>query len=180
MGKAAPRVAVAIEPYYDHPGFIAASAAMIRQAVRDWEPERLAAAGLILTAHAIPIPAEDRSPYRSQVMRSARLIAAAAGHPQHEVAFQSAPSHSVLPWSRPSVAEVLQQYRERGIAEVLVQAIGFLVDHAEVLYDLDVECAGRCAELGLGYTRAHCVHDDERFIAALADRVIATDSRLRE
>ena len=60
-----------------------------------------------------------------------------------------------------------------GAEDVVLQSIGFLVDHVEVCYDLDEEVAAQCRELGLTYTRGRCVHDHPDFIACLADRILA-------
>lgn len=172
---AAPVLRGAIEPYHDDPGFIAGCARRIADTVESagWDAERFAAAELVLTAHAIPVPAERASPYRAQVATTAGLVAEAAGHPQHALGFQSAPDRSRVPWSTPRVEDLVRAAAERGAVDILVQAVGFLVDHVEVRYDLDVEVAALCAELGVTYLRAPCVHDEPGFIAMLADRVLA-------
>lgn len=172
---AAPARLGAIEPYFDDPGFIQANAERIREALAaaGWDDERFAAAELILTAHAIPVPAERSSPYRAQVATTAGLVAEACGHPRHALGFQSAPDQSRIPWSTPRVEELVAEAAERGAQDIVVQAVGFLVDHVEVLFDLDQEVAAQCDALGVGYLRARCVHDHPAFIAALADRVLA-------
>lgn len=164
-----------VAPYFAADGFVAASADRIRAVTADWESGRFRDAALVLTAHAIPVPAERVSPYRAQVVRSAELVAAAVDHPAHLLGFQSAPDASRVPWSTPAVEDQIRAAAAAGAREVVVQAVGFLVDHVEVRYDLDVEARALCAELGLGYTRAACVHDHPAFIAELADRVLALD-----
>lgn len=155
-----------------NPGYLRAAAARIRDAVTGWSPERFAAAPLLLVAHAIPLPAERATPYRRQVEADAAAIAALVGHPDHVVAFVSAPDRSPVPWSSPTLAESLTRAKANGASEVIAQAFGFLVDHVEVLYDLDVAGAEQSAALGLGWTRAIGVHDHPQFIAALADLVM--------
>jgi len=150
-------------------------AAVEAVAAAGWSAERFAAARLILTAHAIPQPAERASPYREHVAATARLVAEAAGHDDHVVGFQSAPDASRVPWSSPTVDELVAAAAADGVRDVVVQAVGFLVDHVEVLFDLDEELSGECRESGLGYLRARCVHDHPAFIATLADRVLALD-----
>lgn len=152
-----------------NPGYLRAAAQRIRDAVTGWSPERFAAAPLLLVAHAIPLPAERATPYRLQVEADAAAIAALVGHPDHAVAFVSAPDRSPVPWSSPTLGEALAAAKAAGAAEVVSQAFGFLVDHVEVLYDLDVAGAEQAAALGLGWTRAIGVHDHPEFIAALAD-----------
>lgn len=161
-----PAIIGVAEPWWDHPGFIDACADELRRAAGDWQSDD----ALLLTAHAIPQPAEARSPYRQQVAASARLVAEAAGHSAHRVAFQSAPDASRIPWSEPRLEAAIAELAVGGCRRLVVQAVGFLVDHIEVLYDLDVEAAAQCAELGLDYRRAACVHDHPAFIACLAER----------
>ncbi|MDA3963660.1 MAG: ferrochelatase [Planctomycetota bacterium] len=175
LGDAAPRRAGVIEPYFAGAGFVAACAAEIKVATVGWDEQRYDQATLLLTAHAIPVLAERSSPYRAQVEHSAGLIAAAAEHPAHEVGYQSAPDPSRIPWSTPTVSEQIRAAAAAGARDIIVQAVGFLVDHVEVAYDLDIEARALCAELGCGYTRARCVHDHPAFISELADRVLALD-----
>lgn len=169
----APAIAGVVEPWWERPGFAAALAAHLEEAMAGWDARRRAEAHLIFTAHAIPQPVEQTSPYRRQFAATAAAAAAAIGHPAHTLAFQSAPGGTRIPWSSPDILDALRTAKAAGAQEVLVQAAGFLVDHTEVLYDLDVEAANLAQRLGLGWTRARCVHDHPAFIAALADAVQA-------
>jgi ferrochelatase len=171
LGAAAPRLVAVVQPWWKEPGYISAIAAEVRAATAGWSSARFLTAELIFTAHAIPQPVELTSPYRAQFAESARLAAALLGHPEHAIAFQSQPGDSHIGWSAPTIEQALQQAKARGRSEAVVQAAGFLVDHTEVLYDLDVEAAAEAGRLGLGFTRARCVHDSPAFIALLADRV---------
>lgn len=163
-----------VPPLFDRPGLIAALAQRVRTATADWSAERFAAARLIIAAHAVPLPVERSSPYRDQITATARLLAQALGHPDHVLAFQSAPPTSAIPWSSPLIADVLKEAAANGVRDVVVSPAGFLVDHIEVLYDLDVEARALCQQLGLGWTRAEGVHDHPEFIAAMADGIAAT------
>lgn len=173
VGPGAPAIAGVVAPWWNHPGFIAALAGRLAEATAGWDTARRAAAHLVFTAHAIPQPVEQTSPYRRQVEETAHLAAAAFGHPAHAVAFQSAPAESRVPWSSPDILAAVRAAHAAGAGELLVQAAGFLVDHTEVQYDLDVEARALAGELGLGWTRARCVHDHPDFIRALADGVMA-------
>jgi ferrochelatase len=173
IGDSAPELAAVVPPWWTLPGFIAGCAARIREATAGWDAARFAAAELIFTAHAIPQPVETTSPYRQQFAETAALIAAALGHPQHRIAFQSQPSDSRVPWSAPTIESAIDAAKDAGATEVVVQACGFLVDHTEVLFDLDVEAKDHAAGLGLAFTRARCVHDHPEFIAGLAAAILA-------
>jgi len=171
LGAKSPRLAGVVAPWWKEPGFISAIAARLFEATVGWSAARRQAAGLIFTAHAIPRPVEQTSPYRSQFSETAALAAAAFGHPEHQLSFQSQPQDSGIPWSSPDIASVLSTAAQRGQREVLVCAAGFLVDHTEVLYDLDREAAQIAGRLGIALVRARCVHDHPDFIAMLAARI---------
>ena len=173
LGERGPAIAGVAAPWWNHPGYIEAGAARLREATAGWSADRLAKAQLIFTAHAIPAPVEQTSAYRRQFTETAKLTAEAFGHPVHSVAFQSQPSDSRVPWSAPSIEQAIDAAKAAGASEVLVQAAGFLVDHTEVLYDLDHEAKAHAAAAEVGFTRAACVHDHPAFIGALADRVMA-------
>ena len=173
LGANSPDLVAVVPPWWTMPGFIAASAARIREATVGWSTERFATSELIFTAHAIPQPVESTSPYRQQFAESAKLIAEALGHPRHRIAFQSQPTDSRVPWSAPTIEAEISAAHAAGARDVVIQACGFLVDHTEVLFDLDVEARAQCAGLGLGFTRVRCVHDHPAFISGLADAVLA-------
>ena len=118
------------------------------------------------------------SPYARQFAETARLAAQAAGHAAHLIAYQSAPSDSRVAWTGPDISEVVRAAAADGVQDLLVQAAGFLVDHTEVLYDLDVEALAEANRLGVRFTRAACVHDHPAFIQALADGVAAALARV--
>lgn len=171
LGDDAPRLVGVAAPWWDQPGYIEALAARVREATAGWSAARFAAAELVFTAHAIPQPVESTSPYRRQFADSARLAAERLGHPEHVIAFQSQPGDSRIPWSSPTIEQAVRDAHAKGRKDVVVEAAGFLVDHTEVLYDLDVEAKALAAELGIGFHRAACVHDHPAFIALLADQV---------
>ena len=173
LGAGAPALVGVVEPWWNRPGFIAALAGRVREATVGWSPERFAAAELIFTAHAIPEPVARTSRYCQQFAETAHLVAEALGHPRHTVAYQSGPGDSRIAWTGPDIVPVVQAAHAAGARDLVVQAAGFLVDHTEVLYDLDVEARGEAARLGVGFTRAACVHDHPAFIAMLADGVEA-------
>lgn len=167
------------DPFFDHPDYASAIAAQITAATAaaQWDAQRSAAAMVVFTAHAIPVPAEQRSPYRKQIEITAQLAAHACGRAHYRLAFQSQPTVSRVPWSQPSITEMFTQLAAEGYRDVIVQPCGFLVDHVEVLFDLDHDAAAIAQRLGLGFVRAPCVHDDPHFIALLAERVIAHRSK---
>jgi ferrochelatase len=98
------------------------------------------------------------------------MIAEAAGVPDWTFAFQSA-SATGEPWLGPDILDALTTWADEGGTEAVVAPIGFVSDHLEILYDIDIEAAGKAAELGLTLRRIPSPNDDPRFISALADVV---------
>ncbi len=171
LGDACPALVGVVDPWWKETGYITGIADAVRAATSDWEPARFAAATLVFTAHAIPQPVETTSPYRKQFVETAAAVAEQLGHVDHCIAFQSQPGDSRVAWSSPSIEEVIEAAHKAGKKDVIVQAAGFLVDHTEVLFDLDVEAKEVADKLGITLTRARCVHDHPAFIAMLADQV---------
>jgi protoporphyrin/coproporphyrin ferrochelatase len=128
-------------------------------------------AHVVFTAHSLPerILAEG-DPYRAELLETSRLIADQAGLVSWSFAFQSA-SPTGEPWLGPDILDELDTLRARGVERVLVCPIGFVSDHLEILWDIDVEARERAAELGLELDRIESLNDDPAFIRGLADLV---------
>jgi ferrochelatase len=126
-------------------------------------------ARVVFTAHSLPARILDEGdPYRDQLLETSQLIAERAGLDSWSFAFQSA-SPSGEPWLGPDLLEELDSLHERGVEHVLVCPIGFVSDHLEILWDIDVEARERAAELGLRLDRIESLNDDPAFIGGLAD-----------
>jgi protoporphyrin/coproporphyrin ferrochelatase len=126
-------------------------------------------AHVIFTAHSLPeriLAMGD--PYRDQLLETSRLVAERAGTESWSFAFQSA-SATGEPWLGPDILEELNDLHARGVRRVLVAPVGFVSDHLEILWDLDVEARERAAELGLVLDRIESLNDDPAFIHALAE-----------
>jgi ferrochelatase len=141
-------------------------------------------ARIVFTAHSIPVSMAERYPYQRQIEESARLVIASVGRnfssadsAGHAVVFQSRSGRPEDPWLGPDICDYLREEAAKGLRAVVIAPIGFICDHIEVLYDLDVEAAGVCRELGLPMARAQTVNDHPLFVEALADVVIDTYRR---
>jgi len=163
--------------WFNHPLFIAANAAHVREAIDELPEGARAAARLVFTAHSIPVPMADASRYREQLAESARLVAEAVGRRDWAVVYQSRSGRPGDPWLEPDIRDYLRQERAAGLAAAVVCPIGFVCDHIEVLYDLDQDAAGVSREIGLLMTRARSVNDDPLFLDMMADLVLATIRR---
>ena len=165
--------------WHEHPGFIAANAEHVRRAFASLPDPVRDRARLIFTAHSIPVPMAQRYPYEANLRASAALIAAAAGRADWTLVYQSRSGRPEDPWLEPDVCDYLRRARTAGLDAAVLCPVGFLCDHVEVLYDLDVEAAETCRELGIAMARAEAVNVHPAFIGALADAVMDVYERYR-
>jgi protoporphyrin/coproporphyrin ferrochelatase len=150
-----------VESWHDHEPFLRVLADRVRGTD----------AHVVFTAHSLPeriLAMGD--PYRDQLLETSRLVAERAGIERWSFAFQSA-SQTGEPWLGPDILEELDALHEQGVREVLVCPVGFVSDHLEILWDLDVEGRERAAELGLQLDRIESLNDDPAFVRALAELV---------
>ena len=135
------------------------------------ERVRGTAAHVVFTAHSLPerilAPGD---PYRDELLATARLIAARAGLSRWSFAFQSE-SATGEPWLGPDIGVRLEKLYARGVREVLLAPIGFVSDHLEILWDLDVVARQEADQLGVELDRIESLNDDPTFIDALAELV---------
>ena len=162
-----PSMAVEVIPsWHDHPALVDLLAARLAR-TRDALDDPL----VIFTAHSIPMRAIDQGdPYPDQLLETSRLVAARAGVERWRLAWQSA-GRTDEPWLGPDVAQAIAEAAAGGERAVVAHAIGFVADHLEVLYDLDVEARAAAVELGLAFARVPMPNADPDFLAALADVV---------
>ena len=154
-----------VESWHDHPGLIAAFAEKLRDARPG--PEDV----VLFTAHALPVRLiEGGDPYEREVRATAAAVASAVGLPAYEMAFQSA-GRTPEPWIGPTVEDALRALHARGVRGVIAAPIGFVSDHTEVLFDLDVQAAREAERIGLRFRRTESLNTSPTFIAALADLV---------
>lgn len=172
VGDGAPEVDY-VGPWFDGAGFVEAQAQRVAEALRAFAPEERPRVPLVFTAHSIPVWMAEASPYAEQVQASSRLVAGRLGHRVWRVAYQSRSGDPREPWLEPDVHHVLREVASFGARGVVVVPVGFVCDHIEVLYDLDVEARGTAESLGLAYSRAGTVMDHPAFIALLADLVLS-------
>jgi ferrochelatase len=165
-----------VEPWFDDPLFLEACARRVEEASGYRRGIWPVDVPLVFTAHSIPVPMASRSPYVEDVTASCRGVAGLLGAARWRLAWQSRSGDGRVPWLEPDILDVLREEAGGGTRRVVVQAIGFLSDHVEVLYDLDVEAAGVARSLGLALVRAGCVNAHPGFVEVLGRRVRALDA----
>lgn len=150
--------------------FIEAVADRVAAAL-DAMPRASRNAPLVFTAHSIPQSMADDSPYAEQFRDASQAVAERLGRTDWTLAYQSRSGNPGDPWLEPDVSEVIEELARAGRKAVVVVPIGFVSDHVEVLYDLDVEARQRARKLGVDLYRAAAVNDHPLFIEMLAGLV---------
>jgi ferrochelatase len=166
----APKIDV-VDPWFDHPLFAEAQADQIRKALDQIPESRRDGALLIFTAHSIPTAIADRCPYVAQIETACQNTCSNLGGRGWRLAWQSRSGNPRTPWLEPDVNAILPELKAQGATDIVLCPIGFISDHVEVMYDLDLEAAQTCRNLGLNMVRALSVNDHPVFIQALVDLV---------
>ncbi len=156
---------------FDHPLFIEASADLILEKFKEIPETERENTFLVFTAHSIPIPMAEESPYVKQLETSCRLIAGRIGHKLWTLCYQSRSGRPTDPWLEPDVCEVIRKLGADGVRYIVIQPVGFLCDHVEVLFDIGIEAAEAAEKAGVHLIRAETVNDHPKFIQAMADVV---------
>lgn len=153
-----------------HPLLVQCFAGKIRQAWSKFAPEAQDKVQFVFTAHSLPLRVlEQGDPYPEELRRTCEAIAYEVGIENWALAYQSASGDN---WLGPDILEVLETLAQQGHRYVLVAPIGFLCDHLEVLYDIDIEAKRKAQELGMELRRIEMPNTEPLLVAALADIVV--------
>jgi len=155
----------------DHPRFIEAVADRARTALGEIPAAERGRSPLVFTAHSVPVAMADASPYVAELTAGARAVAGRLGPARWSLAYQSRSGDPREPWLEPDVGDLLKALAAAGERYAVVVPIGFVSDHVELLYDLDVEARAIASAHGLALHRAAAVNDHPAFIAMLAELV---------
>jgi ferrochelatase len=156
-----------VRSFHDHPLLVEAFAEKVLAARPTPEEE------IVFTAHSLPQRvAASGDPYAREVAATAKAVADRAGIGSYHVAYQSA-GRTPEPWLGPDLSEFVKARANAGARNILVVPIGFVCDHTEILFDIDVQAAAAAREAGVGLRRAESLNTSPTFIKALAALVIA-------
>ncbi|MDE3007524.1 MAG: ferrochelatase [Acidobacteriota bacterium] len=164
---------IGIETWWEEPAFLELIAQRVNDALATIPAERRATTEVLFSAHSLPekiLSVGDS--YPEQIRESAVRAAALANVERFDVAWQSA-GRTADPWIGPDILQVLRDKHAAGVTDVVSCPIGFVADHLEVLFDVDIEAQGVAQEIGLNLVRTASLNDDPTFTAILADVVIA-------
>ena len=178
VGPQAPEV-LKTRVFFNHPGWIETNADHVRAALAQVPVGR--DVHLAFTAHSIPVAMARACRYEEQLRESARLVAEAVGVADTALVYQSRSGPPQVPWLEPDILDHLREVAGRGVTDVVISPIGFVSDHLEVLFDLDVEARDTAAELGLSLVRAPSAGTHPSFVAMIRElieeRLTASSSR---
>jgi ferrochelatase len=182
VGSGAP-IIDKIRAFHNHPGFVEAVADRVKEALGLIPQERREATHLIYTAHSIPTAMAKGCDYENQLEDTAGLVAEILGRKDWKLVYQSRSGPASHPWLDPDILDYLREIAASGdSSDVVIAPIGFVSDHMEILFDLDTEARGLCAELGLTMVRAETVGTHPRFIRMIreliCERIDDNDKRL--
>lgn len=166
-----------IRVFYNHPGFVEPMARRVRDALESLPGDRRDAAEVVFTAHSIPVSMARGCAYERQLREVSRLVTELAGAARYRLAWQSRSGPPHIPWLEPDVLDELDRLYASGVEDVIVVPIGFISDHLEVLFDLDVEAQNRAHELGMNMIRVATVGTDPIFVAMIRELI---EERLQE
>jgi ferrochelatase len=154
-----------VESFHLHPLLIEAFAERLRAAQPEQDEH------IVFTAHSLPVKVvESGDPYAEEIAATARAVAERAGVTRFERAYQSA-GRTSEPWIGPDLGSVIEQLSRGGTRKVLVVPIGFVCDHTEILFDIDIQAARIARDAGTSLRRTESLNTSPTFIRALEDIV---------
>ncbi len=167
--------------YYNHPGFLEPQVDFILDALAQLPADARAGAQVAFTTHSIPRTMARHCDYEAQHYEACRIVMELlaeraplpdGGERPWQLVFNSRSGPAFVPWLEPDINDHLADLHAQAVTGVVCVPIGFVSDHMEVIYDLDVEAAATAEELGLPFARAASVGTDPRFVAMVRELVL--------
>ncbi len=172
VGTGAPEIDK-LRAFYNHPGFIDATEARLRDAVNEVPGSARENIEVVYTAHSIPMSMANTSDYVRQLEEVRKLVSARLGVSNDALVYQSRSGAPGQLWLEPDILDYLRAVKERNLASAIVLApISFVSDHMEVLYDLDIEARQLCDSLSLPMVRAKTVGVHPQFVATIRELIV--------
>lgn len=162
-----------VTDYHTAEGLIQALANRVQMGLERWPEAEREKVHVILSAHSLPVRIiKMGDPYDSQLRETAQLVADRAGLPadRWSWSYQSA-GRSPEPWLGPQIQDHIPALAEQGIRDIISIPVGFVSDHVEILYDIDIQAQGVAKELGVRLERPPALNDDPLFIGTLVQEI---------
>lgn len=161
-----------LRPFYNHPLFIEANAEHLEQVLSEIDEQNQSALHVVFTAHSIPMSMANNCKYASQLQEACELVAEKLGLKNWHLAYQSRSGPPAVPWLEPDILDKIRELHKQGVNEILIQPLGFVSDHMEVIYDLDFEAKELCAELQMTMHRAETASTNPKFIEMIRELLL--------
>jgi protoporphyrin/coproporphyrin ferrochelatase len=172
VGQNAPEVDK-LRAFFNHPAFIEVTVERVRKALQAVPPDARGNIQIIYTAHSIPLSMANTSDYVKQLEEVRHLVSGELRQENDVLVYQSRSGVPGQPWLEPDILDYLREVKAKNLASAVVLApIGFISDHMEVLYDLDVEARQLCDSLSLPMTRANTVGVHPKFIGMVRELIL--------
>jgi ferrochelatase len=172
VGDRAPEVGK-LRAFYNHPGFVRPMVRGVEATLAAVPEQRRRRTHLVFTAHSIPAAMAESSDYEAQLEEACRLVCGLLGaRYRWDLVYQSRSGPPRQPWLEPDIGDHLETLAAAGVDDVVIVPIGFVSDHMEVRFDLDVEAVAKADKLGLRAHRAPTVGTDPELVAMIADLVV--------
>jgi ferrochelatase len=156
---------VPIHSFFDHPLLLDAFAERVRAAAPQADEQ------IVFTAHSLPARVIDSGdPYATEVAGTARGVAERCGLTGYRLAYQSA-GRTPEPWIGPDLSDLIRECTASGTRRFLVVPVGFVCDHTEILFDIDVQAQSTAGDCGASLRRTESLNSSPTFIAALESLV---------
>ena len=176
VGARAPEISK-LRAFYNHPGFLEPMIVSVRTCLEKIDADRRDQTPLLFTAHSIPLAMADNCQYVDQLNEACRIVAEAAGHPNWELVYQSRSGPPHQPWLEPDICDRIKTLHQQAattsepLTDLLILPVGFISDHLEVLFDLDIEAQQLCDKLGISLQRVPTVGTDPRFVQMIRELI---------
>ncbi|MGI8774205.1 MAG: ferrochelatase [Actinomycetota bacterium] len=171
VGDGAPTIDK-IRLFYNHPGFIDAGVDRVAEALERLPESQRDGAHFVFTAHSVPMRMAETSSYVPQLREAARLVSERTGDHAWELAWQSRSGPPSVPWLEPDVSDHIETLAAGGIRSIVVVPIGFVSDHLEVLFDLDIEARETADRVGIEMVRAHAAGTHPAYVRMIRDLIV--------
>ena len=158
-----------LRAFFNHPLFVEANAQHLQEAIALAKTENFQ---LAFSAHSVPMTMANNCRYVEQLNETCRLVASAVGLSNFDLVFQSRSGPPDQEWLKPDICDYMKELPARGIKDLILQPIGFVSDHMEVIYDLDTEARTVADELSLNYIRAKTPGKHHSFVRMIRDLIM--------
>jgi ferrochelatase len=169
-----------IDSWYDRPGYLSGIVNNIQQTLARWPKQKRDQVKIVFTAHSLPeFILEQGDPYDSQLRETATMLAHEMALPgdRWTFSYQSA-AKTGIPWLGPKIEDRVVELAGKGEKDLLIAPIGFIADHVEILYDIDIGLQEIARPLGVRLERTPMLNDDDHLVEALASLVIVAQEEV--